>query len=237
MKLRKTKNFVDLKIDYVIKLGGSLIANIDEAQNLAKTLIKISENNRIVIFPGGGPIDNLIEKIDKQFTLNEITHHQACARAQDQTGLIFANFNLDFFETTDNFSGIRDILDRGKIPVLLPSKLIFMLDPFEKSWSISSDSMGAYFSFLLEAKKFLILTDVDGIYNKDPNQNIDSKLLSRISVKSLNSLGHTSVDETLSSFLLNAEMCCWVLNGYNYNNLIDFFNQKDNAICTEISYN
>jgi 5-(aminomethyl)-3-furanmethanol phosphate kinase len=235
MKIRKTKNFVDLKIDYLIKLGGSLIANIDKAQNLAETLIALSENNRIVIFPGGGPIDNLIENIDKQFTLNEITHHQACARAQDQTGLIFANFNLNFFETTDNFADVRDILKRKKIPVLLPSKLIFMLDPFEKSWNISSDSMGAYFSFLLEANKFLILTDVDGIYTKNPTKDKDAKLIPKLTVNQLDDLGQTSVDETLCDFLFNASMSCWVLNGHNYDNLIDFFNQKDSVVCTEIS--
>ncbi|WP_284141651.1 hypothetical protein [Virgibacillus sp. LDC-1] len=233
MRLRKTKNFVDLEIDYVIKLGGSLISDIDLAKNLAQSLSEVAKEFRLVIFPGGGPIDNYIESVDKQFLLNEMTHHQACARAQDQTGLLFANFNLDVFETTDNFAGIKEILDRGKIPVLLPSTLIFLLDPFEKSWSISSDSMGAYFSSLLEANKFIILTDVDGIYDSDPKKSPTAKLIPKVSVNSLSS--ETSVDETLSEFLYNAQMNCWVLNGYKNQNLIDFLRGKE-SIHSEINY-
>lgn len=235
MKLRKTKNFIDLKIDYVIKLGGSLISDINLANKLAQSLAEVAKEKRIVIFPGGGPIDNYIESVDKEFTLNEITHHQACARAQDQTGLIFANFNLDVYETTDNFAGVKEILNKGKIPVLLPSTLIFLLDPFEKSWSISSDSMGAYFSFLLEADKYIILTDVDGIYDADPKRNSTATLIPKINVSTLSKENKTSVDETLAEFLLNAQMNCWVLNGYKTMNLINFLRGKE-SVHSEINY-
>lgn len=222
MRVRKTKNFVDLNIDYVIKLGGSLINDINKAEILAETIATFTEKYNMIIFPGGGPIDNYIEEVDKQFRLNKEIHHQACARAQDQTGLIFANFNPKAYETTNNFAGIREILKKGKIPVLLPSDLIFMLDPFEKSWYISSDSMGAYFSLLLESKSFLILTDVDGIYNKDPKTHPDAKLLREINVNELSNISETSVDNTLSEFLKNAKMNCDILNGNNKDNLVNY---------------
>ena len=234
-KVRSTRNFVDLNIDYVIKLGGSLTSDIVKAKQLAATLAATAGKIRMVIFPGGGPIDNYIESVDRQFALHEQTHHQACARAQDQTGLIFANFDLQVFETTDNVQGIRDILNRGKIPVLLPSTLIFLLDPFEKTWDITSDSMGAYFSYLLEAREFVILTDVDGVYDQDPKKHAGAKLISNLNSNDLSAMGMTSVDKTLSDFVNRSKTDCRVLNGHNFDNLTRFFHNQD-YIGTYISH-
>lgn len=43
-----------------------------------------------------------------------------------------------------------------------------------------NDSLAARISILLEAEKLFLLTDVDGLYNKDPNKHDDAKLIEEI---------------------------------------------------------
>ncbi len=46
---------------------------------------------RVFVVPGGGPTDKAIEAIDQRHSLAPDTHHRACARAQDQTGLMICD--------------------------------------------------------------------------------------------------------------------------------------------------
>ncbi len=105
----------------------------------------------------------------------------------------------------------KKAVKNGKLPVLLPSRLMEFLDPLKHSWSVTSDSIACYVSQLLKAK-LLIATDVDGIYTSYPPQD-DAKLIKNISAKKLLNFGETSVDETLGELLLQYKSTCYVVNG------------------------
>src|SRR6266498_291701 len=58
----------------------------------------------------------------------------------------------------------RAVIARGGLPVLLPSALVLALDVFTRKDVITSDTIGAYFAFLVGAPLYVVLTDVDGVY-------------------------------------------------------------------------
>lgn len=204
--------FKNSKIDVFIKLGGSILSDLNKCKELAAIIDNLSHVFRIVVFPGGGPIDKYIEKLDVDLKFPPSIHHQLCSRAQDQTGLIFGSFcsNAKFFTT---FLEMNEILEAGHLAIMLPMKQIVEMDVFEQTWDITSDSMAAYFANLTQANRFAILTNVDGLFNDINSEK--SVLIQEINASDLKHQGLTCVDACISEYLLANKLTCTVLNGFN----------------------
>ena len=222
------RGFTDYRIDVVIKFGGSILSNQEMCQ---KTIDSISQlvcgGYRVMVFPGGGPTDNTIEDLNQRHPFHPNTHHKACARAQDQTGLMICDPVWGGgFIACETLEDIVKANDHSKVGVLLPSRLIFDLDPFEHIWEITSDAMSVYFSWLVSARYTIILTDVDGVY-KDGDIGDSEKLIKEISASDLENMGHTAVDVCTPIFLKNRRMDCFVMNGQNSEFILDHVSGKD----------
>ncbi len=103
------------------------------------------------------------------------------------------------------------INNKKKIPILLTSKILNENNIFEYSWNVTSDSIAAYISHLLNAK-LLIVTNVNGIYTREPQEK-DSEFISTIDAKKLLTFKESSVDLMLPSLLLKFGTNCYVVNG------------------------
>ncbi|MFE3762519.1 hypothetical protein ACFXPI_12240 [Streptomyces sp. NPDC059104] len=160
--MNKNLGFRDFGVDVLVKLGGSLLADCDRARALGETLSELATTHRVVVFPGGGPIDNYIKMVDRILHFPADVHHQLCARAQDQTGLMFSTLcpgSRVFSRPVE----VPSVLDEGRVAIMLPREQIIALDVFERSWTITSDSMAAWFARFFGARRFAILTEVPGI--------------------------------------------------------------------------
>jgi aspartokinase-like uncharacterized kinase len=205
--MRSLPGFSDPNVDLLVKVGGSLFGDLSAARAIAEVLDAESARSRVVAFPGGGPIDNYIEAVDRELHFEPEVHHQLCARAQDQVGLMLAALAPRAATFTHPVE-LPEILDAGALAVMLPMRSIIELDVFARTWDVTSDLMSAYFAHLLGAKRFAILTNVDGVYadadcDGDPLKVVDASDLSEA----------TSVDATLPAFLRATGMECAVLNG------------------------
>lgn len=206
--------FTDYNVDLVIKFGGSLL---EDQEGLVKAISALDEllaqKKRILVIPGGGPTDNTIESLDKRHPFHVNTHHRACARAQDQTGLMISDpvFSTSL-EAVETLEEMMDSLSNGKVAVLLPSKTIFTMNPFEKTWDITSDAMAAWYAWVVDAQQLIILTNVDGVHS-DPTQMNDSNLIEEIYASDLEEMGHTAVDKCTPLFLKSKSINCWIING------------------------
>jgi aspartokinase-like uncharacterized kinase len=228
------KGFVDYNIDYVVKFGGSLLQNKDNLKALLEILVSaIDMGQRIVVIPGGGPTDNTIEEIDQWAKFHPDTHHHACALAQDQTGLMVADSTFNpRIRSCVNLLEVQQSLFKKCVPILLPSNIMFAIDPFERTWDITSDSMAAWFAWLMNCKQTLILTNVDGVYI-DGNLHESSAFVERISAQDLIEMGHTAVDACFAPFIREKCINAWILNGKKPENLLAFFEGKEHK-STEI---
>lgn len=196
----------------VVKFGGSLLADVGAAARVAEVLAGAPEDERLLVFPGGGPMDKAIEAIARQVGFDGPTINPACMRALDQTGILLAAMSPRL-AAVDNLADARDVLARGEVPVLLPSKLILSLDVFTREDVITSDSLGAYFAFVVGAERFVVLTDVDGVYESIEGPADERRLIESVSATDLAERGATSVDRCLAPFLVATRMPAWVLNG------------------------
>ncbi len=101
--------------------------------------------------------------------------------------------------------------DDGFTPIFIVSRFLKTEDPFECSWDVTSDSIAAYVSHLLNAK-LLIVTNVNGIYTQEPKE-LGSTFISKIDAKTLLTFQESSIDVMLPSLLLEFGTNCYVVNG------------------------
>ncbi|SDB88480.1 amino acid kinase family protein [Acinetobacter boissieri] len=215
MKKTSILGYTDYHFDCVVKFGGSLLLEHDKMYSAIQSLELCRQHGKkILVIPGGGPTDKTIESINKKFPLSPETHHAACARAQDQTGLFICDKVFSqFLRPCTTLSEARCISEEGFIPVVLPSKIIFAMDPFEKTWDITSDGIAVWFAWAVQAPITMILTNVDGIFpiNSDFSNAIP---IQNISAKDLLTLGHTSVDKCVPDFISKRGGKVWVGSGF-----------------------
>jgi len=191
-------------IDWVIKIGGSLFPES------AISLINELEGTNTLLVIGGGDFANLIRKYDMEIGFsNDVTHETAINSMDILAKLLNDKFNFTKLAKTIN-QAVK-ISNDGQIPILLCSELLLIEDPFEHTWDVTSDSIAAYISHLINAK-LLIATNVNGIYTRQPTLE-GSKFIKEIDVKKLLTFEESSIDLMLPSTLIRFESDCYIVNG------------------------
>ena len=191
-------------IKQVVKIGGSLFPNY--AINLAEKL----KNTGSVIILGGGEFANLIRKYNDDVNFSEETNHWAAIDCMDIIAKL-VNDKVDSTKLAYSIEEFNAISDEGFTPIFVVSEFLKREDPFECSWDVTSDSIAAYVSHILNAN-LLIVTNVNGIYTQEPEEP-GSTFISKIDATKLLTFQESSIDVMLPSLLLEFGSDCYVVNG------------------------
>lgn len=197
----------------VVKVGGSIASFPERLRSLCSKLSEISKKHRLIVIPGGGEFADVVRNLDKMFFLSCSVTHKMAILSMDQYGLMLSDLTPNSV-TIGKLEEIKSVLDSGRLPVFLPSKLFFDEDPLENSWNVTSDSIAAYIAYRLNVSRVLLVTDVDGIYTDDPKTNPKAKLIKKISANELLDMNErTSVDSALPKLLFETPIDYFVVNG------------------------
>ena len=191
-------------MEWVVKIGGSLFP--ENAIRLCKALI----GKNVLIISGGGDLTNILREYDNKIGFTSTATHRSAILCMDILGILLSD-KVSGAEGVHSFEAAQKALDEGKLPILIPSRLLEYQNPLEQSWRVTSDSLSLYIAHQLKAK-LLIATDVDGIYTHKPT-HYDAELINNISAKKLLNFGETSVDEVFGELLLQYKSSCYVVNG------------------------
>ncbi|MCW4054061.1 MAG: delta 1-pyrroline-5-carboxylate synthetase [Candidatus Bathyarchaeota archaeon] len=221
-------------MDVVTKVGGSLAKDSERLIALCAKLSRLAKDYEFVVVPGGGMFADVVRDSDERFNLSSGISHRMAILGMDQFGLLLAQITPNSC-ATHLLDDAKQLSETKAVPVFLPSRLIFKEDPLKNSWDVTSDSIAAYVASKLQATKLVLVTDVDGIFTKDPKKNEGAKLIERLSAEQLfNFNARTSVDRFLPKLLLNAPFDCYVVNG-NYPERIEAIFAGQHATWTLIS--
>lgn len=188
----------------MIKIGGSLFPSY------AIDLVKSLKGTNSLVILGGGEFANLIRKYDDELNFSSDVAHWTAIDSMD----ILAKLVCDKVESSKIAMTLEEankISSNGFTPILLTSNILRKDNPFESSWDVTSDSIAAYISHLLNAK-LLIVTNVNGIYTKEPNVK-GAKFIDVVDATTLLTFDETSIDLMLPSLLLEFGTNCFVVNG------------------------
>ncbi len=166
----------------VIKFGGSLLFSEGGTINYEKItefcdLIKNDRNyDSIVIVCGGGKIARRYIEAVREFTGNEILCDMiGIDISRINSRLIVANMKeFAYPQVPESFKELSTAIITSKVAVMGG------LQPGQ-----STTSVAIQVAEFLNAERLIILTDVDGIYDKDPNVFDDAKLLRELNYDSL----------------------------------------------------
>ena len=218
----------------VVKVGGSLAAKPEKLSILMKTLCGSLKESSAVVVPGGGEFADVVRVVDKRFYLSCEASHRMAILGMDQFGMLLADLTPNSVAVRA-FKDVKDALDMGKLPIFLPSNMMFVEDPLENSWDVTSDSIALYIAHRLNASKVLLGTDVDGIYTADPKTAKNAELIEKISPTALLAMKQrTSVDKALPKLLGQWPIDCYVVNGLFPERFEAILDGK-NTLCTLIS--
>ena len=170
-----------MKKRIVIKLSGKVFGmdNTKTLKDYATFLVKVSKICQPVIVAGGGKIARhyiahaRLSGADES-TLDELGIEVSRLNAKL---LIYALKNKAYPHPPTNLQEVRHAVDSGLIVVtggLHPGQ--------------STNATAALIAEKIHATVFLNATDVDGIYDSDPNKNKNAKKFKRVDLKSLRRL-------------------------------------------------
>jgi probable H4MPT-linked C1 transfer pathway protein len=162
--------------DLVVKIGGSLLATprlLDEALD---AIVERARHERVVIVPGGGPFADTVRAADREHGLPDETAHWMAILAMDQYAHLLAarRSRLALARSADD---VRSAHVAGLVPVIAPYQWLHRADPLPRSWSVTSDSISAWFARMLGAER-LVLVKPPGVMGDDAVDDYFSRALS-----------------------------------------------------------
>jgi len=170
-----------MKKRIVIKLSGQVFGmeHTKELKDYARFFIKESKNFQPILVAGGGKI--------ARYFINHARSSGADESTLDELGIEISRLNAKLLiyalkgkaypHPPTNLTEVKQAIDSNLIVVtggLHPGQ--------------STNGTAALIAEKINAAEFLNATDVDGIYDSDPNKNKKAKKFKRIEIKDLRSL-------------------------------------------------
>lgn len=198
----------------VISIGGSVLlsdeADVNFLKNFAKLLIKHSKKYRIFLVVGGGRVAREYIRKGRELNIDE--------NELDLLGIAITRVNASLITNILKISN-REIPSKIEDAINLKQNIVVMGGTTSGH---STDFVGAELAQKTHSKIFIIATNVDGIYDKDPNRYPDAKQLKTIYIKDLisqygtnwNSAGsNVVVDGPALKMIQEAQIQTIVING------------------------
>lgn len=203
----------------VIKVGGSLAIGPEgpREQYIKKlvSVIQLLQVNQLVIGIGGGGMTRQYAKAIEPFNLTDDEKEEM------YIDIMRANVRLLSF--------------------LLKGKPVFSLSDIDEKEEVqvtggiepgrSSDANAALAAEMINADLFIILTDVDGVYEEDPKKNKNAKKLDKISFEDLDRFAvevspnnYGVVDPTAIKVIQRARIPTIVCNGHDPKIILQILN-------------
>lgn len=182
---------------WVIKIGSAVLTNNGEGidhvtiSNIVSQIVSLVQDGKEIILVSSGAVAEGMQRLGWH-TRPEDVHHQQAAAAVGQMGLIhtyeehFSKHNIHTAQILLTHADLANserqsnakytistLLDMGVIPIINENDTVAT----EEIKFGDNDTLAALTANLITADILIILTDQDGMYDSDPRNNSDAKLL------------------------------------------------------------
>jgi len=219
-----------MKNNYIISLGGSLIApdeiDVNFLRSFHQALLRASLRNRFLIIPGGGGTARHYQKVAKE--LGKVSNDDL-----DWIGIAANILHSNF---------LRAIFGKYAHPEIV--ELNSKLQNIKKSIAIArgglkpggtSDSTAVKFAEKFGVKTIINLTNVAGVYDRDPRKFKNAKLIPRMTWVQLKSQfgngripgRHMPFDSSAAALAKKLKLKVAIIDGSNLKNFENFLSGKN----------
>lgn len=185
----------------VVKVGTSTLThpsgsfNLRHIESLVKTLSDIKNSGVEIVLVTSGAIGLGMSKLGLRERPKDTPSKQACAAVgqcelMNMYGRLFGGYNITVAqilltkyvisdERKENvLNALEAVIDSGAIPIVNENDVV-AIDELELEVG-ENDSLAAIVSVLVGADLLIIMSDIDGLYDRDPRKFADAKLISRV---------------------------------------------------------
>jgi 5-(aminomethyl)-3-furanmethanol phosphate kinase len=141
-------------VDTVVKLGGSLLADV-AALDAVLAIVAAAPRTRLIV-PGGGPFADAVRDVDRRIRLADAAAHWMAVLAMDQYAHLIAA-RMPAARLVEERAEISAAVDEGRVPVLAPSRWLRSADPLPHSWDVTSDSIAAWVAGRVGARRLVLV--------------------------------------------------------------------------------
>ena len=217
----------------LVKVGGSLALQPGKLRVLCNMLSDFSKKGKVVVVPGGGEFADVVRDVDSRFSLSPSISHRMAVLSMDQYGLLLSDLIANSVVVKD-LDKINGIINQFQLAIVLPSMILESAYDLESSWNVTSDAISVYIAGRLAIRRVLLVTDVDGIYERDPKKYSNSVFLREVSARELLNMDRrTCVDKVAPKLASENGIECVVVNGLFPNRVWALLEGKS-AVATKI---
>ena len=185
----------------VVKIGSSTLTHEDGHLNLRRieTLVKVLSDfknaGRQVILVSSGAVSAGVAKMSTRRPINTAEKQAMAAIGQSELMKLYSRFFSDYGHTVAQILLTKDVIDQ-------PARRAAAEDTFStllglgcipivnENDSVSTeglnfggnDTLSAYVALVCHADLLINLSDIDGLYDKDPRRFSDAKLIDRVEI-------------------------------------------------------
>ncbi|MBQ8356306.1 MAG: glutamate 5-kinase [Clostridia bacterium] len=183
----------------VVKIGTSTLThedghlNLRRIETLAKVLSDFKNAGRQVILVSSGAVSAGVAKMSTRRPINTAEKQAMAAVGQSELMKLYSRFFSDYGHTVAQILLTKDVIDN-------PARRAAAEDTFStllgmgcipivnENDSVSTeglnfggnDTLAAYVALICHADLLINLSDIDGLYDKDPRRFPDAKLIPRV---------------------------------------------------------
>ena len=198
--------------DVFVKIGGSILDHDDATTALVPAITALASQHRIVILTGGG-------QAAKRIKANQTRHGADFYRFWRATGLfpevnayLLASYS-PAFSVASCAAELEACFDGAHVAVFAPAGAILNRLYFRPDWLVTTDSMGLHFARQSGARRYVIVSDVDGIYDHRPRRDDCAAPIPRLTVEDLRRLPSSKLDQGFADYYGRFPVPTVIVNG------------------------
>lgn len=174
-----------------MKLGGSLLLS----GHLRKWLSIIVQHGKVkvVLVPGGGIFADQVRTAQQRWQFDDHSAHQMALLAMEQYAYLLQSYEPNLY-LADSIPKIKKAMQKNKVSIWLPSKMISTSKALSTNWNLSSDSLALWLACHVRTKHIMLIKSL-------AVNNLNSRQLS----------GSGIVDKDFPSFVKKSKAAIWWL--------------------------
>ena len=198
--------------DVFVKIGGSILDDAIHTAQLVPSLIALSKEQRLVALPGGGQVAKRIVANQRNNGSDFQRSWRSGITSLDVHAGLLASYSPSFAVAASVLE-ITTSLAQGKMAVLAPAaKIVSDLELFP-DFDVTTDSMGLYFAAVLGARRYVIVSNVDGIYPRAPDRDAVSRPIACLTPQELEDLPSSKLDRAFPHYFRRYPLPVMIVNG------------------------
>jgi aspartokinase-like uncharacterized kinase len=198
--------------DVFVKIGGSILDKESLTAELVPSLTALAAKRRIVILPGGG---QAVKRIKANYQCSG-TDFGGCWVAAvlclDVNAGILASYSKELRVVTCA-QEIEACFAAGQVAVLAAAGVIFNSLQLTPDFITTTDSMGIYFAKMLGASRYVVVSDVHGIYRQEPRHEVAEVAIPNLTLEELERLPSSKLDPIFPQYFRRHAVPTVVVNG------------------------